>query len=347
MKLSFITVTHRSAAVLPAAVESFRQAACAAGIQGEVVVVEQTEDANEVERVGACCPDILLARTNRGYAAGLNAGTAAASGDVLLLGNPDLVFREGSISALVRGLEHGWDVVGPQFTLGPFLLPPADVQTPRAELARRRAGAEPARRRRFLLHEVARWRRVWEAEEPVQVPTLSGALVAVRAETARRIGQWDESYFLYFEEMDWLRRAAVLGLRLAVVPRARVLHRWGHAAEPSGQSATFERSCRLFYQRAFGPRGGRVLDLMLAPVLAPARPLEAQLLPSGKRLWLASPSPLGFPAAGARLDRESISIALRALDADSARAHTWFLLDAESLEGEPTLWSWRQEEAPP
>jgi GT2 family glycosyltransferase len=292
--VSLVAVAHRSSGVLPAAVDSFRHEAAAVGVTSEVVVVDHSEEADELERLGACRPERLLARPNRGYAAGVNTGAAAATGEVLLVANPDIELRPGALGALLGALREGWGVAGPQFELAGFRFPPADPQGPGEEFRRWLAGRSPAAWRRTFRREVERWRRLWEAARPVEVPALSGALLAVPAAALARVGPWDEGFFLYFEETDWLRRARAAGLRLAAVPAARVEHAWGHAAEPAAHSATFARSRSRFLAKHFGLAGRLAARLAGSPVgpelLAPGT------LPAGA-LLLASPSPLAMPAA--------------------------------------------------
>jgi len=132
------------------------------------------------------------------------------------------------------------------------------------------------------------------------VPNLSGALVGFRREVAKRTGAWDEGYFLYFEETDWLRRAASAGVRIALVPAARVEHRWGHAADPHALGSHLLRSRSRFLRAHFGLRGR-----ILAGMKSSRTPLRPQpivegyaSLPAGELLWLLSPTSLGFPAGG-------------------------------------------------
>jgi hypothetical protein len=123
---------------LPACVESFRRQAANVG-GAEVVAVDHSEDPEEARRIASADVDVVIERTNRGYAAGLNAGMAAASGDVLLLANPDIRFFDGSLGALLGGLEAGFDIVGPQFVWdadATVLLPPAEDPAPVSELGR-------------------------------------------------------------------------------------------------------------------------------------------------------------------------------------------------------------------
>jgi GT2 family glycosyltransferase len=294
--VSLVLVAHRSSSLLPAAIAAFRREAASGGVSGEVIVVEQSEDPAEADAAASAGPDLLLTRPNRGYAAGINAGMAAAGGRWLAVGNPDVELAPGALPALLAALADGWDVVGPQFGLGGALFPPADEQTPRAEVVRRRAWRSRKAWEAHMRRELARWDRVWRARSPVAVPALSGALLAFSAELAHRLGAWPEDYFLYFEETEWLRRARRRhGARLAVVPGARAVHRWGHAARPDAFAARFASSQRLFFRRAHPLLGALTLAVRRAepPSANPwlgAAPAEASR-------WLLSPSAAGFPAA--------------------------------------------------
>jgi GT2 family glycosyltransferase len=310
--LSWVTVAHHSAALLGTAVRTLRREAAADGHTVEIVVVDHSEDPAEkhrLERIGA---DRLLGAPNRGYAAGLNSGLAEAGGDILLVGNPDLEWQPGALAALLRGLES-FDIVGPQFVLGEFCFPPADEQSWTAEWRRWRAARS---RRAHVAHwrrEVARWQGVWSAAEPSPVPNLSGALLVFRRPVLTRLGPWDESYFLYFEETEWLRRARRAGLRLGLVPAARIAHRWGHAADPrdARNAERFAASRRLFYRRHYGPLGAWLTARRWPAPPAPWPPLAE--LPAEAALWLASPSPWCLPAAGAWLDGARVAQSLEEL----------------------------------
>jgi GT2 family glycosyltransferase len=61
------------------------------------------------------------------------------------------------------------------------------------------------------------------------VETASGCCLFVPAEVIRDIGLFDEAYFLYFEDMDYLERARQAQYEVWYVPAARVLHREGSA----------------------------------------------------------------------------------------------------------------------
>jgi hypothetical protein len=292
--LSLVLVAHHSSPVLPAAVAAFRREAAALGLRAEALVVEHSEDAGETERVAAMA-DRVLVRPNRGFAAGINAGVEVARGRRLLLGNPDVELLPGSLAPLLDALADGWGVVGPQFELAGFRFPPADLQRATAELSRRLLPRPGGLWRRFLRHELRRWRSVWEASGTVAVPGLSGALLATTRESFVRLGPWDEEYFLYFEETDWLRRAPAAGVRVGVVAPSRATHRWGHSATPELWEGRFAASRARFYRRHHRWSARLLLALPPAPP-PPTRPWGEAPAAEGWR-WLLSPSPAGFPAA--------------------------------------------------
>lgn len=225
-----IAVSHHSSGVLPRCVSSFRQQASAAGVDPEIIVVEHSEDEGEAAAVAGCDPDRILVRPNKGYAAGLNAGMADATGDLIFLANPDIEFLDGAVAGLVEAVEGGADVAGPQLVWDPaaeVVLPVPDDPGPMAELGRTVRRRWPSRS--ALESRIGASWRVWTADEPCRVPSLRGPLMVADREALERLGPLDEGYFLYYEETEWLLRARRQGARLVLAPRSRVVHRWGHS----------------------------------------------------------------------------------------------------------------------
>jgi GT2 family glycosyltransferase len=343
--VSLVLVAYRSSAVGADAVASFRREAARLGVTPEVVIVDHSEDPEEAACLRSLEPEKLLTLPNRGYAAGVNAGIAASTGAIVVVGNPDICLASGALEALLDALASGWGIVGPQFELAGLLLPPADVQTPREEVRRWLASRSRSFWARYFRDEVRRWRRVWEASGPIAVPGLSGALLAFRREVAEKVGLWDEGYFLYFEETDWLRRAASAGLRIAQVPGARVEHRWGHAADPAAMSGHLLRSRSRFLRAHFGLRGRMVAGMKLTRTPLRPQPLAEgdASLPAGELLWLLSPTSLGFPAAGFAGTTASFLRALEGFYNALGRPARYLLLAVEPATGGLLgPWSWER-----
>lgn len=94
----------------------------------------------------------------------------------------------------------------------------------------------------------------WSPEVRQEVDWLVGAVLLVRSEVLRRVGGFDERFFMYSEEMDLCRRIVEAGGRIVYEPGATVIH---YEGESSGQVSTrrdilFNRSKVLYYEKYFG-----------------------------------------------------------------------------------------------
>lgn len=72
--------------------------------------------------------------------------------------------------------------------------------------------------------------RVGIPQEPREVDWVSGAFMLIRKSVIDQIGLMDETYFLYFEETDYTRRARLAGWSCWHVPQARIVHLVGQAS---------------------------------------------------------------------------------------------------------------------
>jgi GT2 family glycosyltransferase len=254
--VSLVTVAYFSATELARLISSFRRECGVAGLAGEVVVVEHSADAAERRAAAEVGPDRLLEHPNRGYGAGLNRGVAAASGDLLVLANPDVELLDGSVAAMRAAIRAGASVVGPQFTWdrdGQILHPPAEDPAPSAELRAALARSAQWLWQREMVRRVDANARVWEAEQPVAVPSLRGPLMAVDRRCWHTLDGFDERFFLYSEETDWLWRARASGARLELVPAAKAIHRWAHSTWRLPQRAELERDSQQLFRRLHYP----------------------------------------------------------------------------------------------
>ncbi len=91
---------------------------------------------------------------------------------------------------------------------------------------------------------------------------VAGAAMIVRREVFESIGLMDEGYFLYYEETDLCRRAAVAGWPCWYVPEARVVHLVGQS---TGVTSTRRRRPAYWFEsrnRYFLRHLGRVRKTM-------------------------------------------------------------------------------------
>jgi N-acetylglucosaminyl-diphospho-decaprenol L-rhamnosyltransferase len=272
--ISAVVVSYRSAALAARAFESMRRDAAASGLALETIAVVNSSDAGEARDLAGAADRVLVPGRNLGYAGGLNAGLSAASGEILVLSNPDVLVRPGALLALAGAARGDLAAAGPALFLdeGETLhLPPAEEPHP-FELARRRLAGTPAVFRRRLARGLRAAREAARGETR-EVSALSGALVAVTRRTLERVGPFDESFALYFEENDWQRRLRKTGGRLLRVGAARVVHQYNQSARLEPRAAAwFAASERRYFTTHFGARGAAALDVLASGAPVPPPP---------------------------------------------------------------------------
>jgi GT2 family glycosyltransferase len=70
--------------------------------------------------------------------------------------------------------------------------------------------------------------------EPADVDWVPGAFSIVRRDLLARIGDFDEAFFLYYEEVDLCRRIRAAGLRIRYWPDVVVVHIGGESSRTHG-----------------------------------------------------------------------------------------------------------------
>jgi N-acetylglucosaminyl-diphospho-decaprenol L-rhamnosyltransferase len=174
-------------------------------------------------------PELVETGGNLGYAAAINAALTFVDEDSLVIvANPDVRFETGFLPPVATAAAaSGVGVVTTRLLDESGVILPSLRRDPKVRhaLAEAVLGGHRAARLRLgeLVTDVDAYQRA------VDVDWASGALLAVTPECRRRVGSWDESFFLYSEETDFQLRARAAGLRVRFVPEAVAWHRGGAA----------------------------------------------------------------------------------------------------------------------
>jgi hypothetical protein len=217
-------------------------------------VVDNASTDGTVEQVrqrAAVNPRVKLVanRDNRGFAGAANQGFAAAIVDPILLLNPDVRLRT-PLSALSEACqEHGLaagQLTGPDgraqagFTIRRFPTP-MSLAFELIGINRLWPSNAVNRRYRYLDRDLNR-------EGPVEQP--AGAFLMTRRDVWEQLGGLDEDFHpVWFEDVDFCRRAAGAGYRIAYVPQVRAEHSGGHSVRklPSARIEEYWYASLLTY----------------------------------------------------------------------------------------------------
>lgn len=191
--------------------------------------------------------EVLAGHGNVGYGAGHNLAIRKADCEYHLVLNPDVELDPEAIGEAIRYME-----IHPQVAL----ISPASKNRrgqkeylckayPKVfDLALR--GFAPSWVRRLFSGRLARYelRGITEESATTSIAIASGCFMFFRADVLKRVGGFDDRYFMYFEDFDLSLRVGEVS-SLAYVPAVRIVHLGGEAARKGS------KHIRMFVDSAF------------------------------------------------------------------------------------------------
>ena len=179
----------------------------------ELIVVDNRPGDGSAELVERLAPAARIIRPGRntGFAGGCNAGAAEASGDLLVILNPDAVPRPGFGEAIRRPWleERGW---------GAWQALVADGE------GRRINSAGNPLHFTGITWAGGHGRPLDRAPAAGEVTVASGACLATPLASWRRLGGFPAEFFMYHEDVDLSVRLRSQGHAIGIEPSAVVAH---------------------------------------------------------------------------------------------------------------------------
>jgi hypothetical protein len=241
-------------------------------LASEIIVIDNGSSDGSVEMVAAEFPQVQLIdpRRNLGFAAANNLAFLAARGKYFILLNSDAFV---SPEAIQRAFQHMEDEPGTALG-GARLIGEDGGWQPSAryfpsllnDFLSLSGLAHRYRKSRFI----GRADRTWA--DPMQVADVDwvpGAFSIIRASALEKVGNFDESFFLYYEEVDLCRRLKAAGYAVRYWPDVVVTHLGGESSKSmqhavrskAGAQLTLwrMRSGLLYYRKHHGGGAWRTL----------------------------------------------------------------------------------------
>ena len=229
-RITVVIVVHNSSAVIGQCLDSF-------GTDKRIILIDNASQDSTLDIVREKAPQahVLHNEVGVGYGNAASQGLELVETEFALMMNPDAVFEPGTIEKLLAVMDEdaSTGMVSPLLPLpnggydkawnGPFdrrPLMPSDRDN------------DPQPEGRFC---------TWY---------VSGAVILLRMEAAKKAGFFDPAIFLYFEDDDLCMRLMKAGYTIQIEPAAEAMHAVGGSVG-SGWDKFYEKFYHMAWSRLY------------------------------------------------------------------------------------------------
>lgn len=251
VKLVVIIINYRTAnLVIQCVVSLLKQIA---GIDARVIVVDNHSQDGSVRELknwiagdcGSAFVDVIESEINGGFSAGNNTGLRAVDAEYYLLLNSDTIVQPEAVAILLQTAESNtqagiisprleWPDGTPQESCFRYISPISEF------IDAAKTGPITSALKKFDVP--------LPASDHIGHPEwTSFAAVLVRRELFDDIGPMDEGFFMYFEDVEFCRRARKAGWDIICNPKARIVHLRGGRTPTERKILERERLPRYYY----------------------------------------------------------------------------------------------------
>jgi len=245
MNLSIIVVNYNTKELLKKCVDSLINGLKDSKINGltEVIVVDNASTDGSVEtikrltdsKINGLTIRLIENKENLGFAKAVNQALRqvytepldfardklrrSAQGKVILLLNSDTVVKKDALSELLKFEEK----IGPAIVGARLLNADGSIQASVFHLPTVKRAIEEF----WFNKKDAFSKYIPGGNGPVEVEAVVGGAMLISRSVIEKVGVFDERYFMYFEDLDYCRRAKKAGFKVYYLPAAEIIHEHG------------------------------------------------------------------------------------------------------------------------
>lgn len=252
-KLALLTVVYNNYAILDEFFSSLKH-------QSEHIQVYVSDLSTKKQRYTYPDYATVIVSENLGYSHGVNRAMVHALRDgytKLCVVNSDIIFDKHFVTATIESLEkHPGTVIGGKIYYAPGFEYHADRYT-KKDLGRILwyAGGTIDWDNMYTFHRGVDEVDTGQYDTPEATQFVTGCLVAFDKQVVDTVGFWDESYFLYYEDIDFCQRATEAGVPLLYDPSLIIWHKNAQSTDGAGSllHQTYQNKNRLKFGLKYAP----------------------------------------------------------------------------------------------
>jgi len=274
MRLSVIILNYRTPALV---VDCLRSLATTLNPEtDDVLVIDNHSPDDSLQHIQQAISredwhwaEVMDSGANNGFSAGLNFGMSQRpEADAWLLTNSDILFRQDSLAKLHLSVAQQpqaglltprleWPDATPQISCFRYV-------SPVSEMLRAARTSVVSKLFPSFIPSI-------DVQESVSSPPWSSfACILLRKECRQQVGPMDEGFFMYFEDVDYCRRARRAGWQVINDPSIHVVHLRGGSSSVKQDTLERKRRPAYFYaarSRYYAKYYGGIAGLMMTNLL--------------------------------------------------------------------------------
>ncbi|MDP4280964.1 MAG: glycosyltransferase [Bacteroidota bacterium] len=267
MKLSIVIVNYNVRYFLEQCLYSV-QNACH-DLEAEIFVVDNNSVDGSVKMVSEKFPEVRLIenRENKGFAVANNQAIRQATGEYILLLNPDTLVEDDTFTKCIQFMDNHPDSGGLGVKMidgkGKF-LPESKRALPRPSVAFYKIFGFSALFPKS--HLFGKYHLGYLDKDKIhEVDVLAGAFMMLRKKMLDTIGLLDESFFMYGEDIDLSYRITKAGYKNYYFPETRIIHYKGESTKKSSVNYVFVfyNAMVIFAKKHYSQKNARSFSLLI------------------------------------------------------------------------------------
>lgn len=254
MSLAIITVVYQNYSVLADFFSSLKHQ----GDSFHVFVVDVSIDKKDIPSTDV--PHTVLHAENKGYAAAVNVGVSRAASegyDAFVVVNSDIVFSQSFITSVSRSIAQN-----PKSIIGGKIYYAKGYEYHKDRYTEDQwgkvfwyAGGEIDWDHATVAHTGVDEVDSGQYDKKKETDFITGCLVCYDLAAHKAVGPWDESYFMYYEDVDFSVRAKQAGLAVFYDPSIVIWHKNAQSTDGSGSDfhVTHQKKNRIKFGLRYAP----------------------------------------------------------------------------------------------
>ena len=249
MVLSVIIVNYNVRYFLELCLQSVQDALV--GIDSEIIVVDNNSDDDSCIMLAEKFPEVkvIANKENYGFAKANNQAVSNARGQYVLILNPDTVVTKGTFKYILNFAKsrNNFGALGVKLIGGDGQFLPESkrgIPTPLVSLYKL-SGFSSRKTGKYYANHL-------KEDEIGVVDILVGAFMFMSRKIYNEVGGFDESYFMYGEDIDLSYKILKKGYQNYYYPDCEIIHYKGECTiRDAKRLGYFHESMRIFYKRYF------------------------------------------------------------------------------------------------